>query len=218
MKGCFQTFDWFWDIFISVCVCTKQISAEGKMRAERRRKETSETSLRVDLWRQTVKLQPWHFNWAQLYLEMNWLIATESFNSLFSLFISAKSLLAVEALIETCLSASPNADWRVVAPPTHDDGGRRLVGGLRCLFPASLSPSAIGCTRAPSTLLRDKRFSSASNFKAGRNSYFQTTLSDNIAFCFRLLFSFPSGDFSFFLQLLCFLLVNTYHFWAPLHN
>lgn len=117
-------------VHISSYIYSKEVSEKSKKRAERPRKETSERSLRVDLWRQTVKLQPWHFNWAQLYLEMNWLIATESFNSLLSLFISAKSLLAAEALIETCLPFLPRLGL-AVAPHSHHDGGKEIKGAVQ---------------------------------------------------------------------------------------
>lgn len=46
---------------IYICVYKASVCKEEKESRETK-KETSETSLHVDLWRQTVKLQPWHFN------------------------------------------------------------------------------------------------------------------------------------------------------------
>lgn len=118
-------------VYPDTCI-QRKYPRRGKREHRDPGKETSERGLDVDLWRQTVKLQPWHFNWAQLYLEMNWLIATESFNSLLSLFISAKSLLAAEALIETRLPASPTSDrrWRLTVIVME---GRRSET-FRCVF------------------------------------------------------------------------------------
>lgn len=85
--------------FLRVCV-TWNCENLGKERGEKKRREKKKRGepLAWPLETNTVKLQPWHFNWVKLYLEMSWLIATESSNSHLSLFISAKSLLGKELI------------------------------------------------------------------------------------------------------------------------
>lgn len=131
-----------------------------------------------------------------------------------------------------------------VAPRSHRDGGKVVGGGAQVfVFPlflqqpapedaaSTFSPSVIGRTRTP---LGSLRFEITEGQEPVLNGQFEgregetrgaqrsNDPSAQPCFLFRII-CFPSSDFLFFsgnpsLQQLCFLLISTCQFWAPLHS